>query len=60
MQEAIFVLVMLWGGESEGGIGVVMQEFNGFENCEIVRKSLEQAHIKGYNMRLRVQGCFKK
>jgi hypothetical protein len=61
MKEVVFVLMMLWGGESsQSGLAVVQQEFSSFESCEAARKVLEQAHGRGYGMRLKAQGCFKK
>lgn len=61
MNTTIFVLLMLWGGETyQSGIGVVQQEFNSKESCDAARLVLEKAHVRGSGMTLKAQGCFRK
>lgn len=61
MNSTVFVLLMIWGGNTnQSGIAIVQQEFISMESCEAARKVLEKANGNGLGMRLRAQGCFKK
>ena len=56
----IYVLLMIFAmASSHGGAAVVQQEFSNYENCEVARKAMAQAH-QTFASELRVQGCFKK
>jgi hypothetical protein len=56
----IYVLLMVWStSASNGGVGIVQQEFNSRETCEIARAAMANAHTS-YSSVLRAQGCFKK